>query len=272
MNEEPSAPRVLAVIPARGGSKGLPGKNIRPLLGKPLLAHTVTLASMLDKNVRCIVSTDDPEIAAAAVAAGGEVPFIRPAELANDAAPMSVVLRHALAAMEDLDDVKYDMVLLLDPTSPTRTAEVVNQAIDTLSASPDLDGIVAVSEPFFNPAWVGVRPLVEGGLELQRYSSDGTGVVRRQDVSKFMRINGSFYVWRAEFVRRLQNSWFDEGRHGYVEIPETHAFSIDDEKEFRLVEAVVTAGLAPLPGYTPAAHGQPPAASLEKPTDEGHGE
>lgn len=251
MNEQTSQPRVLAVIPARGGSKGLPGKNIRPLLGKPLLAHTVTLASMLGSNVRCIVSTDDPEIAAVAVAAGAEVPFLRPAALANDTAPMSVVLKHALSEMEILEGMKYDMVLLLDPTSPTRTPDVVDSAIMTLSANADLDGVVAVSEPFFNPTWVGVKPVVEGGLELERYSPEGTGVVRRQDVSRFMRINGSFYVWRSGFIRRLEKSWFDEGRHGYVEIPETHAFSIDDEKEFRLVEAVVSAGLAPLPGYSP---------------------
>lgn len=249
MNQRISAPRVLAVIPARGGSKGLPGKNIRPLFGKPLLAHSVALASMLGSTVRCIVSTDDADIAAAAAAAGADVPFIRPAELANDTAPMSVVLRHALAAMEEIDGAAYDMVLLLDPTSPTRTPELVNQAIETLGANEELDGVVSVSEPFFNPAWVGVKPVSEGSLELQRYSPDGTGVVRRQDVSRFLRINGSFYVWRAEFIRRLEKSWFDEGRHGYVEIPETHAFSIDDEKEFRLVEAVVTAGLAPLPGY-----------------------
>ena len=136
-----------------------------------------------------------------------------------------------------------------DAISPTRTPELVNQAIETLGAHEELDGVVSVSEPFFNPAWVGVKPVSEGSLELQRYSPDGTGVVRRQDVSRFLRINGSFYVWRAEFIRRLEKSWFDEGRHGFVEIPETHAFSIDDEKEFRLVEAVVTAGLAPLPGY-----------------------
>ncbi|MFJ5698142.1 cytidylyltransferase domain-containing protein [Arthrobacter sp. NPDC093139] len=251
MTDTSIRPRVLAVIPARGGSKGLPGKNIRPLMGKPLLAHSVALAALLGDSVRCIVSTDDEAIAEAARAAGAEVPFLRPAELASDTAPMSVVLRHALAAMEEIDSVAYDMVLLLDPTSPTRTPERVREAIDTLVATPELDGVVAVSEPFFNPTWVGVRPEADGP-GLVRYFEEGTGVVRRQDVPRYMRINGSFYVWRADFIRRLETSWFDEGRHGFVEIPETHAFSIDDEHEFRLVEAVVGAGLAPLPGYAPA--------------------
>ncbi|WP_395404729.1 cytidylyltransferase domain-containing protein [Arthrobacter sp. UC242_113] len=257
MTDTSIRPRVLAVIPARGGSKGLPGKNIRPLMGKPLLAHSVALAALLGDSVRCIVSTDDEAIAETARAAGAEVPFLRPAELASDTAPMSVVLRHALATMEEVDSVAYDMVLLLDPTSPTRTPERVREAIDALVATPELDGVVAVSEPFFNPTWVGVRPETDGP-GLVRYFEEGTGVVRRQDVPRYMRINGSFYVWRADFIRRLETSWFDEGRHGFVEIPETHAFSIDDEHEFRLVEAVVGAGLAPLPGYAPGrAPGEP---------------
>lgn len=247
MNESP--PRVLAVIPARGGSKGLPGKNIRMLLGRPLLAHSVELAKELGANVRCIVSTDDEEIADVARASGAAVPFMRPPELASDTAPMSVVLRHALASMEEITGSQFDMVLLLDPTSPTRTASSVLRGIEKLRVSPRLDGIVAVSEPFFNPTWVGVKPEDSDSEILIRYFSEGEGVVRRQDVPRFLRINGSFYVWRAAFVRRMEGSWFDEGAHGSLEIPEAHAFSIDDESEFRLVESVVAAGLAPLPGF-----------------------
>lgn len=248
MNASNSSSRVLAIIPARGGSKGLPGKNIKTLLGKPLLAHSIAFAELLGDEVTCIVSTDDQEIANVAEKFGGLVPFLRPAELAGDTAPMSVVLRHALKAMEQRG-TGFDLVLLLDPTSPTRTIESVQSAIEQLQSNPELDGVVAVSEPFFHPTWVGVRAETAGSNELVRYFSEGTSVVRRQDVSKFMRINGNFYVWRADFVRRLENSWFDEGRHGFVEIPETQAFSIDDEREFRLVEAVVQAGIAPLPGY-----------------------
>jgi CMP-N,N'-diacetyllegionaminic acid synthase len=249
MNENSSAPKILAVIPARGGSKGLPGKNIRPLLGKPLIAHTITLASQLSTNVRFIVSTDDPSIAEVARDAGADVPFIRPAELANDTAPMSVVLRHALEAMEDIDGVTYDMVLLLDPTSPTRLATDIEEAIAVLGKSQELDGVIAVSEPSFNPIWVGVKPQAQDSSTLERYFTEGTGVIRRQDVPRFLRINGSFYVWWADYIRRLETSWFDEGRHGYVEIPESRSFSIDDETEFRLLEAAVKSGIAPLPGY-----------------------
>lgn len=251
MNEKPSEPKILAVIPARGGSKGLPGKNIRPLMGKPLIAHTILLASTLGPNVRTIVSTDDAGIAAVAREAGGEVPFLRPAELASDTAPMSVVLRHALQTMEVMDRTTYDFLLLLDPTSPTRLASDIADAVERLATNPQLDGVISVSEPTFNPTWVGVKPRTESGHVLQRYFDEGTGIIRRQDVPRFLRINGSFYVWRAEYIHRLETSWFDEGTHGYVEIPESRSFSIDDEGEFLLLEAAVKAGLAPLPGYSP---------------------
>ncbi|MDQ0619540.1 acylneuraminate cytidylyltransferase family protein [Arthrobacter globiformis] len=246
MNPDTVRPRVLAVVPARGGSKGLPGKNIRPLMGKPLLAHAVALAGLLGDNVRCIVSTDDEDIAEVARESGAEVPFIRPAELASDLAPTAAVLRHALSTAESIYSEEYDMVLLLEPTSPTRTKEAVQAAIDQLSQTPELDGVIAVSEPFFNPLWVGVRPRDKGPV-LERYFKEGTGIVRRQDLPSYLRINGNFYVWRSDFIRRLEHSWFDEGVHGYVQIPELHAFSIDDEHEFHLIEAVVAAGLAPLP-------------------------
>lgn len=248
MTKSSFRPRVLAVIPARGGSKGLPGKNIRSLMGKPLLTYSVVLAHQLEADVRCIASTDDPDIAEIARVAGAEIPFIRPAELASDTATTSDVLRHALQEAESVFSETFDMVLLLEPTSPTRTRETVQSALDALAEAPDLDGVIAVSEPFFNPVWVGVRPEPEGP-GLTRYFEQGAGVVRRQDMPPYMRINGNFYVWRSEFIRRVEHSWFDEGRHGFVKIPELHSFSIDEEHEFELVEAVVSAGLAPLPGF-----------------------
>ncbi|AJT41415.1 cytidylyltransferase domain-containing protein [Psychromicrobium lacuslunae] len=249
MTTSPLQPQVLAIIPARGGSKGLPGKNIKPLLGKPLIAYSISIAAMLGENVTCVVSTDDADIAETARQFGGSVPFMRPDELAGDLAPSSVVLRHALETMESLTETQFDLVLLLEPTSPTRTVESIRAAIDSLQESPELDGVIAVSEAFFNPTWVGVKPQKTNENKLERYFSEGENVVRRQDVPRFLRINGNFYVWRAEFIRRLENSWFDEGVHGHVEIPETQAFSIDEEPEFRIIEAIVKAGIAPLPGY-----------------------
>ena len=234
-------PRILAVIPARGGSKGLPGKNTRPLAGLPLIAHSIRAAALTDAVTRCVVSTDSEEIAALARQHGGEAPFLRPAELAADDTPMAPVVRHALEWCEQEERQPYAAVLLLDPTSPARVPQQLTDAAERLFADARLDGVISVSEPTFNPVWVGVR-VGSGGGALERYFEAGTGVTRRQDVERFLRINGNFYLWRADFVRRLESSWFDEGRHAGVEIPESQAFSIDDAYEFRLIEALIGAG------------------------------
>lgn len=237
--------RILGLIPARGGSKGLPGKNIRELAGLPLIAHSVRAAALVPQITRCIVSTDSAQIAQVAREHGADVPWLRPAELARDDTPMAPVLTHALAAVEEQEGERYDALVLLDPTSPSRVPAQLSSAIEQLAQRPELDGVIAVSEPTFQPTWVGVRT-DEGGVA-HRYYAQGTGVTRRQDVPVYQRINGNFYVWRADFVRRLQGSWFDEGTHGVVEIPEAQAFSIDDDYEFRLIEALVGAGLLSLP-------------------------
>jgi N-acylneuraminate cytidylyltransferase len=240
-------PRVLAVIPARGGSKGLPGKNIRPMWGLPLIAHSVRAAALTPEVTRCVVTTDSAEIADVVRAHGGDAPFLRPAELAADDTPMAPVVRHALEWVERDEGTAYDAVLLLDPTSPARVPAQLAEAVARLATNRALDGVVSVSEPTFNPVWVGVRPDQGRGGALTRYFDAGTGVTRRQDVGRFLRINGNFYLWRADFVRRLEASWFDEGTHEGLEIPEAQAFSIDDEYEFRLIESLIGSGLITLP-------------------------
>ncbi len=239
--------RILAVIPARGGSKGLPGKNVRELFGLPLLAHSIKAAAMSPVVTRCIVSTDSEHIAAVARHHGGDVPFLRPPELAGDDTPMAPVVRHALAEVERQEGRDYDAVLLLDPTSPARVPEQLTAAAARLRDHPDLDGVVSVSEPTFNPVWVGVQPDGSPAGTLERFFASGTGVTRRQEMGRYLRINGNFYLWRADFVRRLEGSWFDEGTHAGAEIPESQSFSIDDEYEFRLIEALIVARIITLP-------------------------
>ena len=148
--------RMLAVITARGGSTGLPGKNIRPFAGLPLLAHSILLGKMCPEIDRLILSTDSAEIAEVGRRYGCEVPFMRPAELARNDTPTWPVLRHALEAIEKEEGRPYDFLLLLDPTSPTRLPEDVQKAHARLAGAPDADGIIAVSEPHFSPIWHGV--------------------------------------------------------------------------------------------------------------------
>ncbi len=248
---DPMSQRILAVVPARGGSKGLPGKNIRPLCGLPLIAHSIRAAALTPVITRCVVTTDSAEIAEVARSHGGDVPFLRPPELAQDDTPMAPVVRHALEWVEREEALTYDAVLLLDPTSPARVPQQLADAAATLAADPALDGVVSISEPTFNPVWVGVRPDGSPRGTLARYFDTGAGVTRRQDAGRFLRINGNFYLWRSDFVRRLETSWFDEGVHAGAEIPEAQAFSIDDEYEFRLIEALVAAGIIRLPWLDP---------------------
>ncbi|HKC26719.1 MAG TPA: acylneuraminate cytidylyltransferase family protein [Jatrophihabitans sp.] len=246
--------KVLGIVPARGGSKGLPGKNIRPLAGVPLLGHSLRAAGLVPAITRCVVTTDAEQIADVARSLGADVPFVRPAELAADDTPMAPVLRHALAQVEAEEATPYDYVVLLDPTSPVREPADVTAALGQLAERPDWDGVVSVSAPTFHPVWVGVRGAPNDPATLQRYFADGVGVTRRQQLGRYLRVNGNFYVWRAAFVRRLQSSWMDEGVHGIFEIPESRAFSIDDAYEFALVEALVTQGFLTLPGAERRSH------------------
>jgi N-acylneuraminate cytidylyltransferase len=166
---------------------------------------------------------------------------------------MAPVLRHALAEVEAAEGDPYDLVLLLDPTSPAREPAEIESAIARLLAHPEWDGVVSVSAPTFHPVWVGVRESVGEPGRPERYFADGTGITRRQELDRYLRINGTFYVWRADFVRRLESSWMDEGVHGLYEIPEARAFAIDYLEEFEVLEALVGAGVVRLPGITPSA-------------------
>jgi N-acylneuraminate cytidylyltransferase len=232
----------LAVIPARAGSKGVPDKNVRPLAGVPLLVHSLRLASLCPEIARTVVSTDSERIAEVARAAGGDVPFLRPAELAQDDTPMLPVLLHALAEL-DLDGSRYERLLLLDPTSPARLPEDVAGAHEILRTDESADGVVSVSEPSFNPLWTSV--LDRDGY-LEPAFDDATRYGRRQDVPRVLRINAALYLFRSTFLRREEESWLN-GRHRLLEIPELRAFHLDAEDDFRLCELVLERGLVRLP-------------------------
>lgn len=239
--------RILAVIPARGGSRGLPGKNLMSLGGVPLIGHAIAAAQSVPQVWRTIVSTDDRSIAAVAESLGADVPFLRPPDLATDDAPTGPVVAHALsfAEADGGHEAWYDAVLLLEPTSPIRDPDRIAEAVDLLNRNPSADGVVSVSDPGFDPMSTGVELTPE--RTIRRAFPDAAGLTRRQDSDRtFWKLNGNFYLWSADFVRRLQHSWLDEGTFLGVEIPESQAFSIDTAYDFRLVETVVAAGLVDL--------------------------
>jgi len=237
-------PRVLAVIPARGGSKGLPGKNVRSLAGLPLIAHSIKCAALCKSISRAIVTTDSAEIAEVARANGGDVPFMRPAELADDQTAMWPVLRHALAEVERVEGSTHDALVLLDPTSPGRLPAQVDEAVAQLLAAPEADGIIGVSRPEFNPLW---HCVVERDGWMADLHPEAFTFARRQDVPTVYRINATLYVWRASFVRAQVSDWRSTGRHLLYEVPEASAIHIDDADEFARADVMIREGLLRLP-------------------------
>lgn len=154
---------ILALIPARGGSKSIPRKNLLPIAGKPLIAYSIEHALMSRHVTRTVVSTDDPEIASVARACGAEVPFMRPAEFAQDLSTDLEVFRHALTWLRERDRYECDLVVHLRPTGPVRRVEVIDRAIEVMLADQNADALRSVSWPTETPykMW----RIVDGHLE-----------------------------------------------------------------------------------------------------------
>lgn len=246
MKNDTCSNHLLAVIPARGGSKGLPGKNIRTFAGLPLIAHSIRMALATPCIDHIIVSTDDDKIAAVAKEHGADVPFCRPVELAQDTTPMWPVLRHALQEMSRIGK-SYEYLLLLDPTSPGRFPEDVEKAMAKLKLTKEADGIIGVSEPEFNPIW---HCVTEEKGWLTPLVSGGGNYGRRQDVPSVYRINASLYIWRCEFILRCESNWLNEGKHLLQEIPESRAIHIDTLEEFQWAELKVKERMIQFPWLT----------------------
>lgn len=232
---------IVAVIPARGGSKGLPRKNILPFAGHPLIAHSIMLAQMCPEVDRLIVSTDSDEIAVVAKKYGADV-ITRPIELAQDTTPMLPVLQHALLEAEKLDKKRYESILLLDPTSPSRLPDDVRLCAGCLADTPDADGIISVSQPEFNPFWHCVIQK-DGWMEDLIQGADKFD--RRQDLPTVYRINGLLYLWRRDFLLKAEN--WRLGRLLLHEIPEHQTIHIDDLHEMKKAELLVQQGLIEFP-------------------------
>jgi CMP-N,N'-diacetyllegionaminic acid synthase len=189
---------VLGIVPARGGSKGVPGKNVRPLAGRTLLEYTARAARESGVLDRVILSTDSAEVADTGRRAGLDVPFMRPATLASDDTPMLPVIQHALESLAR-DGWSPDMIVLLQPTSPLRRPDHIRAAVTTLRDT-KADSVVTVVEipRHLSPDYV-MR--IDGG-RLQPFLPEGARVTRRQDARPAYSRDGTVYAfWRATFER-----------------------------------------------------------------------
>lgn len=238
---------MLAVIPARLGSKGLARKNILIFAGLPLIAHSIKFAAMCTEIDRCVVSTESEEIAELARYYGGDVPFLRPAELAADDSPISPVVQHALHQVEQQEGKTYGSVLLLQPTSPARLPADLTQALTILEADANAAGVVAVAETSFNPRYVCVQQGTEALKMAFADASDQGHYERRQSVPGVYRITGSLYLWQRDYVQQCGDINLSRDRHRLLVIPKERAIDIDDLYDFRMAELAVTSGICALP-------------------------
>jgi N-acylneuraminate cytidylyltransferase len=221
----------LVLIPARGGSKGVPGKNIKILGGKPLIQHTIDAARELFADDQILVSTDDPKIKAVVEATGLTVPFLRPAELATDTAGSHEVMLHALDYYENSQG-PVDRLVLLQPTSPFRTANHIKEALALYDNTMDM--VVAVKETQANPYYVLREEDDQGWLQ----PSKPVVATRRQDVPTVYEINGAIYIIKVAALRQAKLSDFKKVKK-YV-MDERSSHDIDTPLDWAFAEVLLS--------------------------------
>lgn len=225
--------RVLAIIPARGRSKGLPGKNIKELCGKPLIAWSIERAKVCSNIDRVVVSTDDDQIAYVAKKYGAEVPFVRPEELASDTASTLDVIIHTVEWFEKYEDYRPAYILLLQPTSPLRTIEDIEGAIQTLKYK-DARAVVSVCETDHHPWWSNTLP--ENG-NMKAFLRPEILNKRRQDLPVFYRLNGAIYLADTDYLYEC-NGFLGQDTRAYI-MPKERSLDIDTEFDLKMAELLL---------------------------------
>lgn len=223
--------KILYLIPARGGSKGIPGKNIKPFMGKPLICHAIDqarAAGAYDSDI--CVSTDSEEILKTVEDYGLKVPFLRPAHLATDTAGSYGVILHALEWFENRGR-NYDLVVLLQTTSPLRKARDIQEAIALWM--PETDMVVSVCEAATNPYYNAFETDIDGNLHISKGDGHYT---RRQDAPKVWEYNGAVYVMKVESLKRMSMSEFPVKRP-YV-MPTERSVDLDTPADWARAEQI----------------------------------
>ena len=235
---EKSHKKILGIITARGGSKGIPGKNIKKLAGKPLIAYTIEAAQKSGVFDRIILSTDDEKIARVARTYGCEIPFMRPKRLAKDKTPHFPVIVHAMDWLEKHEHYIPDYVMILQPTAPLRTAAHIREAV-SLFEMRGADSVVSVSEipRHFHPRWL-------FNVNTRKHMAIFTGekfsqlVSRRQDLSKTYTRNGAIYLFKTVFCNSKHTNFYGNHVIAFVMKPNV-SVNIDTMEDWREAEALL---------------------------------
>ncbi len=227
--------KALGIIPARGGSKGILRKNIRPLCGKPLLQYTAEAALSARRLSRVVLSTDDEEIAAVGRRCGLEVPFMRPPNLAQDDTPTLPVMQHAVRWIEAQQGERYNFICVLQPTNPLRRPEDIDACLDMLEHD-DLDSVVSVLPvPLeYNPHWVYLR--AEDGL-LRLSTRESMPIPRRQELPLAFHREGSVYATRRDVILN-EDSLYGKRVAGYL-MDTANSVNIDGPEDWARAESIL---------------------------------
>ncbi|MCC8114382.1 MAG: acylneuraminate cytidylyltransferase family protein [Bacteroidales bacterium] len=224
----------LFIIPARGGSKGIPRKNIKELCGKPLIAYSIEAANQVDPRY-VFVSTEDEEIAQVAAAYGAATEYRRPAALATDTAGSREVILD-LMDWADRQGISYDCVVLLQPTSPLRTADDIRHCLRLYAENPEADMVVSVKDADCNPYYDCFEADPQSGL---LHISKGDGLyTRRQDAPPAYQYNGAVYVIRPESIRQMPLGAFPR-RIPYI-MPRDRSIDLDTPIDWLMAETIMT--------------------------------
>lgn len=222
--------KILALIPARGGSKSIPRKNIKNLAGKPLIAYTIAAAKKSRFLTCTIVSTDDEEIARIARRYGAEAPFMRPKKIARDTSTTMEAVHHALSWLKKNDGEEYDYLMILQPTSPFRTAEDIDECIK-LAVDKKADSVMSMKElDDFAPKKI---KKIKNGKILPYFEDEGKTSSRRQDLEKMYKRNCAVYLTKMKCI--MQEDFFGKKSLAYL-MPEERSLDINKPADFELAQ------------------------------------
>ncbi|WP_369426059.1 MULTISPECIES: acylneuraminate cytidylyltransferase family protein [Oceanotoga] len=225
--------KTLCVIPARGGSKGIKDKNIIDLNGNPLISYTIKAAknSKIFENI--VVSTDSEKILEVSQRYGAEVPFLRPKELATDSSSSMDALIHAIDNCERIYKKNYDIVILLQPTSPLRNDKNIIEAFE-LFENNNANAVVSVCEVDHSPLWSNTLPK---DLSMDRFLNEDVKNGRRQDLDTYYRLNGALYIADVEYIRKYRD-WFKCNSFAYI-MDKKNSIDIDDYFDLKFAEIIL---------------------------------
>ena len=232
--------KFLAIIPARGGSKRLPGKNKLDLAGKPLIAWTIEAALRSKLLSDVLVSTDDQETAEISKKAGANVPFLRPAELSTDTATSFQVVQHALDFIKNYSGTEPEFVVLLQPTSPFRDDQDIDNAIGMLTKK-NADAVISVCKMDHSPLLSNTLP--DDG-DMKNFIRPDVAGMRTQDMPAYYRINGAIYINRTKILLKEKSLFFKENIFAY-KMEKDKSADIDSDEEFRMAELLMRSRLSP---------------------------